>query len=126
MGMEFEKFAATRPYTPEAYEFVLHALNYTLRELGEQRHVSGSELSDGIRRLARSEFGPMAKHVLNAWGIHTTRDFGEVVFALVGSGHLRKTDEDRIEDFEDRFDFQQAFERDYYVEPGRGRGDAKA
>jgi len=115
--MEFEKISATRPYTPEAYQFVLHALNFTLAELGEQRHVSGLELSDGIRKLARTEFGPMAKHVLNAWGLHTTRDFGEVVFALVDCGHLRKTEDDSIEDFDERFDFQQAFEEDYYRVP---------
>ncbi len=117
MRPDFQKIAASRPYTPEAYEFVLHALNFTLHDLGEERHVSGDELSRGIERFARSEFGPMAKHVLNAWGVHTTRDFGEVVFALVDSGHLRKTEDDSIDDFENRFDFQSVFERDYYDQP---------
>jgi uncharacterized repeat protein (TIGR04138 family) len=109
-----KELARGRPYEPQAYEFVLQALNYTLQSLNEMRHISGVELAEGIRDFARQEFGPMAKHVLNSWGVTTTRDFGEIVFDLVGAGHLRKTEEDRIEDFEGRYDFEAAFERSYF------------
>jgi uncharacterized repeat protein (TIGR04138 family) len=108
------KLAKGRPYRLQAYEFVLHALNHTLQSLNEMRHITGVELAEGIRVFALQEFGPMAKHVLNSWGVMTTRDFGEIVFDLVDAGHLRKTDEDRIEDFEDCYDFAVAFERDYF------------
>lgn len=116
------QLARGRPYRPQAYEFVLQALNHTLKSLEEMRHVSGQELAEGIRVFARQEFGPMAKHVLNAWGVTTTRDFGEIVFDLVGAGHLRKTDEDSIEDFDDCYDFEAAFERDYFEQQSAADG----
>lgn len=103
-----------RPYRPEAYEFVMQALDVTLRSLERPRHVSGQELLSGIRSCAVTEFGPMAKHVLNCWGVHTTRDFGEIVFDLVQRGILAKTEDDDIGDFQEGFDFAEAFERDYY------------
>ncbi len=102
------------PYTLAAYDFVLRGLDRTIRSLPEMRHVSGQELVRGIEGFAKAEFGPMAKHVLNSWGVSRTQDFGAIVFELVEHGVLRKTDEDRLEDFTDRFDFAQAFERDYY------------
>jgi len=102
------------PYALGAYDFVLRGLDRTIRSLPELRHVSGQELVRGIESFAKDEFGPMAKHVLNAWGVTCTQDFGQIVFDLVEQGVLRKTDEDRIEDFADGFDFQTAFEQDYY------------
>jgi uncharacterized repeat protein (TIGR04138 family) len=108
------KLAKGRPYRLPAYEFVLHALNHTLMSLKETRHITGAELAEGIRVYALQELGPMAKHVLNSWGVTTTRDFGEIVFDLVEAGHLRKTEDDRIEDFEDCYDFATVFERDYF------------
>jgi uncharacterized repeat protein (TIGR04138 family) len=109
-----ERLAATGNYRLEAYDFLMRSLDYTMRTLGQHRHVSGGELVDGIQAYGKQEFGPLAKHVLNTWGIFNTRDFGEIVFRLVEQGILKKTDEDRIDDFVDRFDFGQAFERDYY------------
>jgi uncharacterized repeat protein (TIGR04138 family) len=116
-----ELLARDRPYAPEAYDLVLRGLNFLLAELDEPRHVSGSELADALRRYALNEFGPMAKHVLNRWGIETTRDFGEIVFDLVAAGLLRKTDDDRIDDFTDCFDFATAFERGYYAQTALGQ-----
>lgn len=111
-----------RPYAPEAYEFVMQALDATLRALDRPRHVSGRELLEGIRRCATEEFGPMAKHVLNCWGVHDTADFGVIVFDLVQRGVLAKTAEDDIRDFQGGYDFAQVFERDYYREhPAFGR-----
>lgn len=109
-----ERLASTGSYRIEAYDFVMRSLDFTMRRLGAQRHVSGGELVQGIQTYGKQEFGPLAKHVLNAWGIQTTRDFGEIVFRLVEQGILKKTEEDRIEDFVDQFDFAAAFERDYY------------
>ena len=47
----------------------------------------------------------LAKNVLNEWGVHTTGDFGEIVFNLIDIGQMKKTDHDRREDFENVFDF---------------------
>ena len=57
---------------------------------GPQRHVSGQELCEAIRRYALEQYGYMAKTVLNSWGIHGTNDFGEIVFNLIRIGQMRK------------------------------------
>ena len=51
--------------------------------------------------------------VFESWGVRQTRDFGEIVFSLVGAGLLGKTDEDSIEDFESIYDFDEVFEKRY-------------
>jgi len=82
-------------------------------ELDEPRHISGQELAAGVRGLALERYGPMARAVLEHWGIHTTEDIGDIVFAMVEFGILTKQDEDRREDFRDVFDFAEAFEQNY-------------
>ena len=96
-----------------AYLFVLSALHHVLERLPEPRHISGRELAEGVRDLALERFGPMARTVLEHWGVHNTADIGAIVFALVECGILIKQDEDSMGDFADVFDFDDAFERDY-------------
>ncbi|MCF7849252.1 MAG: hypothetical protein K9M45_10400 [Kiritimatiellales bacterium] len=96
-------------YTVEAYLFVREALEYTVTKLDSPRHVSGQELLEGIREYALQEFGPVAKRVLNEWGLNECRDFGHVVFNLVNEGLLGKTEEDSVEDFADGYHFDDAF-----------------
>jgi len=103
-------------YAYEAYPFVMEAVESSVAELSEARHITGRELCERIRELALERFGPMAKDVLCFWGIRTTADFGNIVFNLVGEGLLLKTDEDSLADFIDVFDFDTAFEQ--------GGGDA--
>lgn len=100
-------------YHESAYLFVLSALHHVLSGLDEPRHVSGRELAEGVRDLALERFGPMARTVLEYWGVRTTADLGELVFALVDCGILIKQDEDVPEEFEDVFDFEEVFERNY-------------
>ena len=97
----------------KAYLFVLDALHRVIAGLAEPRHIGGRELAEGVRGLAIERYGPMARTVLEHWGIHGTDDLGDVVFALVEQGVLIKQDEDSREDFEDIFDFEEAFVRDY-------------
>ena len=107
--------ARDRRYRPEAYLFILDALEYTTKVLqkgeraGKGRHVGGRELVEGIRHYALQEFGPMALRVLQNWGLRRTEDFGEVVFNLVASGKLRKTEDDSRRDFAEGYDFTEAF-----------------
>lgn len=96
-----------------AYFFVLSALHSVIQGMEAPRHISGRELTEGVRRLALDRFGPMARTVLEHWGIHATEDVGCVVFALVEQGILVKQDEDRMEDFAGVFDFEEAFELNY-------------
>lgn len=97
----------------KAYFFVLAALHSVIQEMTQPRHISGGELAVGVRELALRRFGPMARTVLEHWGIHATEDVGCVVFALVEQGILVKQEEDRPEDFADVFDFEEAFELNY-------------
>ena len=97
-------------YPRESYEFMMEALAYTVKTLGERRHVSGRELLVGVRDYALDCWGPMARRVLESWGIRRTEDFGEVVFNLVGAGLLSKTDGDSKDDFKKVFRFEQAFD----------------
>ena len=106
-------------YQPDAYLFVRDALDFTVKRIQahatsqKRRHVSGRELLNGIRRFALQEYGPMARSVLRTWGIHKTDDFGNIVFNLVESGKLGKTEEDSPADFADAFDFEEAFDRPF-------------
>ncbi len=96
-------------YKFEAYSFVLAALHYTMMPLSSPRHISGQEFCEGLRRYALDQFGPLARTVLEYWGIHATFDFGKIVFALVEVGLMRKTDEDTLDDFRDVYEFESAF-----------------
>ena len=122
--MDEELFAALRARNPRyaeaAYVFVLAALNYVLERLPEPRHITGREMAGGVRDLAIERFGPMARTVLEHWGIEQTADVGEIVFALVESGVLIKQEEDTRDDFVDVFEFDDAFGSPY---PRRASGD---
>ena len=61
----------------------------------------------------------MAKLVLASWGIRSTSDFGEIVYNLIRIGKMSKSDDDRREDFDDVYDFEQAFVREYSRSPRR-------
>lgn len=111
--------ARDKRYHPGAYFFMMEALDYTARMLekhtkeGVERHVSGGELLEGIRAFTVQQFGPMAITVLDAWGLKKTHDFGAIVFNLVEAGKLRKTEGDRIEEFDNGYDFQEVFAKPF-------------
>ena len=80
-------------YAAAAYHFIRRALDFSLRKLKRQdadrpAHVSGKELLEGFRDLALEEYGPLAKTVLEDWGITKCSEVGEIVFQLVGMGVL--------------------------------------
>ena len=108
-------------YPPQAYLFLNEGLIHTLQQVkdkeGRARQITGAELSDGLRHYALLQFGPLALTVLARWNIHATRDFGEIVFALLAAGLLGKTDEDKIEDFDHLFDFHEAFRTPFLPKP---------
>jgi uncharacterized repeat protein (TIGR04138 family) len=108
-----------RRFARTAYYFVLDALDHTISlfgrhgKQGEERHVGGRELLQGIRDLAAGEFGPMATVVFRQWGVCDTADFGEIVFNLIDCGLLSRRPTDSRLDFVDGFDFATAFEQDF-------------
>lgn len=129
------KLLRTDPrYTIEAYQFVREALSYAQdvlgmgcestpdadpeSEIGEQRaerHLTGQQLCEAIRQYALDQYGYMAKVVLNRWGLKSTGDFGEIVYNLIEVGLMKKSDEDRRQDFDDLYDFDEAFQQKYEI-----------
>jgi uncharacterized repeat protein (TIGR04138 family) len=96
-------------YKPDSYEFVMQALQFTQKKLKRPGHISGRELLDGIRQYALKTYGPMARTVLEYWGIHTTEDFGNIVFNMIAVKLFSKTEDDTIDDFKDVYRFESAF-----------------
>ena len=101
-------------YQPDAYFFLVEALDVTVKDIRKNqpdhgRHVSGKELLDGIKVYALDEFGPLTHTVFAEWGVRTTLDFGEIVFNLVEAGRLGKTENDSREDFKNGYAFEEAF-----------------
>ena len=104
-------------YDRKAYTFVRQGLDHTVKNLKkadpartqQSQHVSGPELLEGLRVYALDQFGPLAKTVLESWGVHRCADFGEIVFNLIEYRIFSKTENDRREDFTEVFDFDDAF-----------------
>jgi uncharacterized repeat protein (TIGR04138 family) len=105
-------------YPVDAFEFVRHGLNFTVQRIhGDTKnkperecHVSGRQLSEGLRDYAVMRYGVMAATVLRHWGVRRTSDFGKIVYAMVESRLMQKTEQDSLRDFEGVFDFDKAFE----------------
>lgn len=110
-------------YAADAYAFLRDALDYTIRGMQKARakdvgHVSGPELCNGVRDFAVQQYGPMVPTIFETWGIRSTRDIGEMVFNLIEAGAFSKSDSDRPEDFDNVFDFSDAFVKPFL--PARG------
>lgn len=105
-------------YHRDAYFFLREALEFTQKAVGKTnknqvRHITGKELLNGIREYALALYGPMAATVLEEWGITSCEDFGQMVFLMVENNLLRKTDEDRPEDFKNGYSFEEAFRKPF-------------
>jgi uncharacterized repeat protein (TIGR04138 family) len=106
-------------FARDAYGFVREALDFTQKLAGKEtrspiRHVSGQELLGGIRQFALVQFGPMVVTVFEEWGVKSCRDFGEIVFNMVEIGLLAKTDKDTRDDFQNGYDFTDAFRKPFW------------
>ena len=99
-------------YAPQAYYWLLQSLERLLEKVVDEekglRHVGGEELTLSLVSQALDDYGPLAQEVLHLWGIRKTLDFGEIVYALIGAGLLSKTSHDRLSDFDDVCDLDEA------------------
>jgi uncharacterized repeat protein (TIGR04138 family) len=108
-------------YPVVAYQFVFEALDYTVHRLQKdpispqehERHVTGQELLNGVNEYALNQFGYMAKTVFEQWGTVRGEDFGEIVFNLVESGLMGKTESDTKNDFDVGHDFKKTLEEQF-------------
>lgn len=117
-------------YPPEAFEFVRQGLSHTaemvhgsvsmdsddadsgvIEPTDEEadRHVSGQQLCIGLRDFAIQRYGLLARTVMSKWGVKRTEDFGNIVFAMIDAGLMRRSDQDSATDFRSVFDFDEAF-----------------
>ncbi len=108
-------------FARDAYHFTRESLDYTQKLIsrenkGAVRHVTGQELLEGIRQFALQQYGPMTMTVLEEWGVKNCLDFGEIVFNMVESGLLQKTEKDTREDFRQGYDFTDAFGKPFWPE----------
>jgi uncharacterized repeat protein (TIGR04138 family) len=115
-----------RRYSRDAYVFVSEALQYTVEKTGKKEHVTGQTLCQGLCEYALDQFGPLARTVLASWGLVRTEDVGEVVFNLVDVGLLRKTSDDRREDFAGGVDFEQALDKGFHLHLDPEKPDDRA
>lgn len=116
-------------YDPGAFFFVNEAVAAAVKWLksGEMRsrdvatsrgedgvnfHISGFELLEAFRRLARDRWGCMARRVLESWGVKTTEDVGHIVFMMVDDEKLewKRRESDTMADFTGVYDFQETFD----------------
>ena len=133
MSDDLQSMLRSTKYPPAAFAFVQQGLDYTVRRAhgepkteprgplagataeedgdAEPRHVSGEQLCWGLRDYAIEQYGLLAPLVLRHWHIRSCEDFGEIVFAMIHAGLMRKTEEDSLRDFEEVFDFAEAFPR---------------
>ena len=116
-------------YARDAYAFVRESLDFTQKTIGKEnrgqvRHITGQELLDGIRQFALNQFGPMAVTVLEEWGVRNSRDFGEIVFNMVEIELLAKTEKDNRDDFNNGYNFTDAFRKPFWP-PSRLQMEAK-
>lgn len=110
-------------FPQEAFQFVQDGLRHTAEmvhgesaikepargHIGPERHVNGPQLCLGLRDFAIQKYGMLARTVLERWGVRRTDDFGRIVFAMIESGLLRKSEDDAEADFHAVFEFDEAF-----------------
>ncbi|MGZ8938173.1 MAG: Minf_1886 family protein [Limisphaerales bacterium] len=108
-------------YHRDAYLFLREALDFTQKVIGKAQknrgrdgsHITGQELLDGVREYALAIYGPMTITVFEAWGVTSCEDFGQMVFLMIENNLLRKTDQDRPEDFKNGYRFEDAFRKPF-------------
>jgi uncharacterized repeat protein (TIGR04138 family) len=117
-----EQILAKDPrFSRDAYMFVREALDFAQklvakRTSGAIHHITGQELLEGIRQFALQQFGPLAATVFEDWGVKNCRDFGDIVFNMVEIRLLAKTDKDSRDDFQNGYDFNDAFRKPFWPE----------
>ncbi len=99
---------------PQAFFFLKDALDVSLKAAEDSKtsnegHVSASQLLYAFRDHALQEFGPMAATLMEEWGLRSTGDVGQMVFALIKERMFGKQESDTQKDFENIYDFHEAF-----------------
>ncbi len=108
-------------YHPDALRFVYEGLGVTVRKLRDQNphehigHITGEVLAKGLGELASERWGRLAKTVLENWNVKSTRDFGNIVYLMIENHWMSAQPSDKIEDFDDVYDFETVFEKQFKI-----------
>ncbi len=106
-------------YAPEAYFFLLDALAAALGKHSRSRReqIRASDLTKAAATLALEKYGPFAKMVWNSWGLTCTMDWGQIVFRLADKKILGLSSQDKLEDFDNVYDFSDTLVRPFRADP---------
>ena len=129
----YQAIAQDNRYPVEAYQFVREAMAFAddtmemdeysfdanqteeaIAVRSQERHLTGQQLCEAIRRYALNQFGYMARIVLKNWGIESTSGFGDIVYNMIDAGIMKKSARDRRSHFDDVFSFD-LFESDFAI-----------
>ncbi len=80
-----------------------------------ERHLSGQQLCEAIRRYSLNQFGYMAKVVLKNWNIDQTSCFGDIVYNMISVGIMNKSSRDKRSHFDGVYHFDDVFENDFEI-----------
>ncbi len=116
LGPEVGTIIARDPrYSAAAYQLVVEAISHGLMlkhgmtSLPADPHLSAAELLEVLRVACRLRFGASAKRQLKTWGITSCADFGEIVFNLADAGLMGQRPQERQEDFQAGYNFDNVF-----------------
>lgn len=90
-------------------------LDLDSEKVSPERHLMGQDLCEAFRQYSIQEYGYMARVVLKSWGIESTGDIGNIVYKLIDIGRMKKSANDRRDDFDEVFDFDDAFEKNFEI-----------
>ena len=107
------------PYSPHAYLLVLGAIMQAIERPDHTRreHISAQDITEMVATLALEQYGPFAYGLLARWNVHSTLDFGKIVFELIRGRLLVQSDEDTLQGFEGVYDFRERFLAPFDGEP---------
>jgi len=108
-------FAADSLELDSGYDDILSDDKLVAPPATQQRHVTGQQLCEGIRQYAINQFGYMAKVVLKNWGINKTSCFGDIVYNMIDVGIMKKSNDDRRHHFDDVYQFDDVFQKEFEV-----------
>ena len=97
----------------KVHVFLLEVLHLAVNRDGAAHHVGALEVVQTVRDQAIDRYGPLARTVLDRWGIRSSEDIGRLVFQMIDKGILLRSDQDHPGQFVNLLDFDQAFEIDY-------------
>ena len=68
----------------------------------------------------------LARTVLESWNVRGTSDFGRIVFGFIEFNMMQSQVDDKIEDFQEVYSFDEAFDDPFRLDKPDGSAEPKA